>query len=194
MGTFYTNITLKGVTQAQAAAWLNAQKREAYVSPEENGCVVVYDEQSEEMEMDILEALCTALSKHFNCPALAVMVYDGDFLWYLLYESGKLTDEYNSDPHYFDSDEPTPPQGGDPAKLCAAFGVQTTDKLLKQIDYILRNEDIYLFAMERHRDLVSALGLPLAAVDVGYDYIDAGDLPTWVVLDREALIKTGAGV
>lgn len=189
MGTFYTNVTLKGVAQADAAAYLNSQQREAFVSPEVNGCIVVYDEQSEEMEIDTLEDFTTAISKHFGCPALAVYVYNGDFLWYLLFDAGKLVDEYNSMPHYFDEDEPTPPQGGDGAQLCAIFGVDPA--LAPQLDYILRNEDAYTFAVERHEDLVRVLGLHPAAVDVGFDYIDADDLPKWVTLDVGTLVKAG---
>jgi hypothetical protein len=41
---------------------------------------------------------------------------------------------------------------------------------------VLKKAD-YVFAMERHGDLVSALGLPAFAVGCGFRYVEDGELP-----------------
>ncbi len=190
MGTFYTNITLKGVSAGLAASVLEQRRRAAYLY-EMQDCTVVYDDLSEQdMDLDLLEDLTQVLSRELRCPALGVQVYNGDFLYFVAYDHGSFADEYHSDPHYLDSDEPSAPQGGDAAKLCALFGAAGAEA---RVDYILRNEEIYDFAVERHEDLVKALGLSLAAVDVGYDYIETGDLPAWLSLEREKLVRAANG-
>ena len=47
--------------------------------------------------------LGTRLSLEFGCPVLAVLNHDDDILWYQLFENGKLADEYDSTPGYFDA-------------------------------------------------------------------------------------------
>ena len=45
MGNFYVNYTVRGPTQQDVAAALAGRK--ALVTPWQNGCVVVFDEQSD---------------------------------------------------------------------------------------------------------------------------------------------------
>ncbi len=188
MGSFYTNYTLRGPSPKAVAAALAG--RSALVTPEQNGCVVVFDEESEDQNQEVIAGLAAWLSEEFQCPLLAVLNHDDDILWYQLYLNGKLADEYDSSPGYFDADEDADhePAGGDAEKLCQAFGSVKA----KEMAAILRQgafvEDGYTFAMERHADLAEALGLPEFSVGVGFEYATMGELPDG--LDFRQLIKT----
>jgi alanyl-tRNA synthetase len=171
MGNFYTNYTLRGPTQEQVAAALEG--RSAFVTPQQNGCVVVYDEESEDQDMEVLSQMASRLSEELRCPVLAVLNHDDDILWYQLYADGELIDDYNSSPDYFEEvEESTGPSGGDAEGLCRAFG----SRKVAEVKRILQEPfgDKYTFAVQRHEDLARALGIPLFAVGKGYSYIARG--------------------
>jgi hypothetical protein len=176
MGGFYTNYTLRGPSQKAVASALAGRK--AIVSPESNGCVVAYDEASDDQDMEVIAALASHLSGSLHCPVLAVLDHDDDILWYQLYEDGKLTDEYDSTPGYFDpSAEPSAPAGGDAGRLCRTFGgtgITAVEAILRKSSFAA---DGYAFAHERHADLVQALGIPGFAVLKAYASFERGEYP-----------------
>ena len=109
---------------------------------------------------------------------LAVLNHDDDILWYQLYADGKLVDEYDSTPGYFDSAaEPSAPAGGDARKLCSALGSTNA----AEVERILRksgfDDDGYTFAFERHTDLVRALGITEFGVGTSYASFENDELP-----------------
>ena len=187
MGSFYTNVTLRGPEQV---AVVNALRgREAYVTPRLGEYTVVYDAECEEQDPEVLVALAAGLSAELECPALATMNHDDDVLAYWLYVNGDLEDEYNSMPDYFKGlEEPTTPAGGIADKLADLFGGDAAE-----IERTLRasslDDEGYVFAVERHADLVEQLGLPECAVGYGYTYLEEGELPE--DLDEEQLSKVG---
>lgn len=185
MGAFYTNITLKGPAQAEIVELLEREGMDAFVSPTSNGCTVVFDERSE-TRSEALSELAMRLSDVFSCPALAVLVHDSDILMTFLFEAGKLTDEYNSAPDYFDDDgDGSPPSGGNASRLSAAFGRAERENEVRAIlqSHVPYDEvedaigNPYLFAENRHHALVEALGLPVWSVSMGYRYLATGEMP-----------------
>ena len=176
MGNFYTNFTLRGPTQQSAAQAMAG--RSAFVTPQQADCVVIFDQESDEQDMEVITALGNRLSKDLSCPVLAVLNHDDDILWYQLHTNGQLIDQYDSSPGYFDGgeEEPSGPEGGDARKLCA-FGSQN----VAAVEAILRKtrlqEGGYVFAYERHAALVEALGIPAFAVGMGFGYVEGGELP-----------------
>ena len=176
MGGFYTNYTLRGPSQNAVATALAGRK--AIVSPESCGCVVAYDEVSDDQDGEAIAALASHLSRSLHCPVLAVLDHDDDILWYQLYEDGKLTDEYDSTPGYFDpSAEPSAPAGGDAERLCRALGasdVAAVETVLRKSSF---DADGYAFAHERHADLVRSLALPEFAVLKAYASFERGEYP-----------------
>jgi hypothetical protein len=187
MGGFYTNHTLRGASQ-QAVAKAMAG-REALISREENGYVVAFDKLSDNQNQEQIASLASSLSKSLNCALLAVLDHDDDIFWYQLYEAGKLSDEYNSTPNYWGTlgPAPLPPSGGDAARLCTAFhaGVAAVVETILRRSSITKNN--YVFARDRHQDLVRELGLPEFAVGGGYRGMVQGYYPQG--LSRQDLIS-----
>ncbi len=175
MGSFYTSHLVRGPSQSQVLSWLG--DRPAFVSKTDNGNTVVLDAACESQDGEELAALATGLSAHFDCTVLALLNHDDDILHFELYERGEKTDEYNSTPGYFDgSDSAAGPTGGDALRLASLFGAADSSA----VESVLRKPD-YVFAMERHRDLAAALGLPAFSVGLGYTYAEAGELPPGTV-------------
>jgi hypothetical protein len=187
MGSFYTNITLRGPHQDQIVEALTRQGNRAYISPTVNGFTVVYDEQCDTQDTALIHSLAASLSAKFECPALAVLNHDDDILWYRLYERGQLVDEYDSTPGYFEG-KTSKPAGGNAAKLCALLGSQNVEvaaSVLRKAQGVKG----YIFAIQRHEDLARALGIPIFTVGSGYEYIKHGEVPGG--LDSESLKRTG---
>src|SRR2546421_4099689 len=117
MGSFYTSHTVRGPSQQALLAWLGA--RPALVSKTEAGTTVVLDAACEDQGGEKPAELAAQISGHFQCAVLATLNHDDDILYFELYENGVKTDEYNSNPAYFDEDaESDEPSGGDATRLC----------------------------------------------------------------------------
>lgn len=183
MGPFYTNYTLRGPSQQEVAKAFAGRK--AVVTPEQNGSVVAFDEQSDDQDQERIAALAAEFSLQFKCPVLAILNHDDDILWYQLYESGTLADEYDSSLGYFDPGaEPSAPIGGDARRLAKAFGtgdVARIEAVLRKSSY---DDDGYVFALDRHADLARVLGLPDFAVGKAYASFERNELPEGLSADE----------
>jgi len=184
VGNFYTNYTLRGPTSESVAKLLAGHS--AIVTTAQNGYVTVFDEESDQQDDKIISQFSSRLSGEFSCPVLAVLNHDDDIFWYQLYINGELADQYNSSPNYFEGSEEDSPAGGNAAKLCATFEAGEAE----QVERILRKpsleDDGYIFAFERHADLVETLGLPGFGVGTCFGGLAGGELPE--ELERRDLI------
>ncbi len=186
MGNFYTNFTLRGPSPQSVAKAL--QGRSAFVTPSQNGCVVVYEEASDDQDLDAIMALASHLSGELNCPVLAVLNHDDDVFWYFLYDGGEPVDQYDSTPGYFeDRYEDSVPEGGDAVLLCRTFGAEAVPAVEDVLRAPSTAEGGYLFAVARHADLARLLGIPDYGVGMGYEGISNGMAPEG--LTRERLIR-----
>ena len=182
MGNFYANYTIRGASrQAVADAFAG---RVALITPEDQQCIVVYDEASDMMN-SVIEKLGAKLAGDLSCIVLGVSNHDDDILIYQLFQDGEKTDEYNSCPDYFDdgAEAPAGPSGGQAEILCRACASDA----ISDVAEILGGAQ-YVFALERHQDLVKALGISDHAVGFGHRYVSAGELPEG--LTAEDLIST----
>jgi hypothetical protein len=184
VGNFYVNYTTRGPERESVAKCLRSAKRKAFVSPTLNDITVFYDEKADSQDDKVIKDLGARASKDLGAPVLAVLNHDDDILSYWLFEAGKLADEYNSCPGYFDGGDETP-AGGDSKKLCAAFGVAAK---AKQVEKVLRNEE-YVFALDRHKDLAELLKNPWSYACMGYGYIKEGSFPEGV--SKKDLLAVG---
>jgi hypothetical protein len=174
VGSFYTNITLRTKERARVRDELAAQGRTAYLSRVDGDAVVVFDRDCEEQDIAVLRTLAGGLSQRLACTALAVMNHDDDILLYTLFESGRMTDAYNSDPDYFGDGHDSDSSGGDAARLAAAFG---RPDAAREIGGILSTSETVVFETDRHAQLVAALHAPRSAVGTGFSYLEADEYP-----------------
>jgi hypothetical protein len=173
MGAFYVNYTVKGSDQKAVHRALFG--RNAFVSPERNGYVAVFDEESDNQNQKTIANLARQLSAGLSSTVLAVLNHDSDILWYQLYDRGTLRDEYNTWPDYWSQKpEPVPPAGGDAKGLCAAF---KCGDILEVENTLRASRTKYPDATARHADLFRALELPSFGVGYGFAAIAQGHFP-----------------
>jgi hypothetical protein len=187
MGNFYVNFSVKQPNQQQVADILRKRQRTALVTPAIGEYVVVFDEEADWQDDKAIQSVGEILSRETHSPVFAVLNHDDDVLAYWLFEDGQQTDFYNSAPDYFESydefETEDTGQGGDARRLCTTL---TATASPEQIEHILRGD--YVFAIERHEKLATALGLPGWSVGGGYRYItENGEVPDG--LDEEQLVR-----
>ncbi|WP_425397783.1 hypothetical protein [Aeoliella sp.] len=199
MGNFYVNYTLRGPSQQDVAHALKG--RRAAATPYLKECVVVFDEASDSQDDAVILQLAASVSKSLSCPCLSVLNHDDDILKYWLHVSGALEDEYDSNPGYFDFDSmkgldwgaigspddlaaaarklpsPPPPKGGNALKLCEAFGSNRAAEVESILQRCQQTGDKYVFEVERHHDLIQAIGLPEFAVGTSFASFAYGEFP-----------------
>ena len=187
MNNFYANITVAGPAQPDVLAYLNASRHVAYVAATVRGATVVFHE-----DFASQEDVAAGLSAHFRCPALLAMVFGGTVLLYHLYADGGQADAYVSTPHEgLELDGPAP--AGNAETLCAAFGMERRAAgVARVLNRPTKPDTDYALAVNRHGELLRALGLPLFAAGAGFAAIEAGELPAGPGFDPAGLVRTGA--
>ncbi|MEJ2592789.1 MAG: hypothetical protein P8178_15595 [Candidatus Thiodiazotropha sp.] len=181
MGNFYVNYIAQSSDTAKVARALAG--RRAFVTSVPEQPVVVFDQTADSQDQREIKELGRHLSAAIGRPVLAILNHDDDILWYCLFVDGQCEDEYDSCPDYFKAaGKPRGPTGGQAAKLCQEFGTTNAEK----VEEILRSND-YVFACDRHEDLLNALGLPGFGVAVSFGDISQGELPPG--LSRDNLIE-----
>ena len=178
MGNFYANISLRTQNRDLVVETLRELRRVAFVSHSTNRWLVVYDRDIETAEPEDVGELAAHLSSVCGSIAVPVSDYDDDILWFRVYDSGRLIDEYNSAPAYFQGTQSIP-EGGSEQALVAIFKVVEAEKQVKEI----LHEREYAVQIERHAALAEILGLPRISVGFGYRYLERGELPTDLLRD-----------
>jgi len=202
VGNWYTNVAVKGAVQAQVVALLEELGHRAYVTPDTSGWIVVYDQQTDEFDLGLLESLALTLSTRLSCVTLASCNADDDVLWLALYENGNLATRYASSRSAFEDGNEFPDLQEAAEVLTRVFAMPEAKKLVLRVlgkshgflgllNFVFKTRVAYLFEVERHLDLAKLLGMPRAAVGLGYSYVNRGETPEGV--DRAALRRTMIG-
>ena len=202
MGNWYTNVSVKGAQQSDVVAVLEELGRRAYVTPETLGWVVVYDQQTDEFDLGILESLSLTLSTRLTCTALASCNADDDVLWLALYENGSLSTRYASSRKAFEDGDEFPELAETAQVLARVFHkpeaklqvlslLRKSHGILGLLGFYLKIRLGYVVEVARHLDLSNLLGMPRAAVGLGYTYVNKGEIPEGI--DREGLRRTMVG-
>ncbi len=202
MGNWYTNVAVKGAQQADVVAALEELGRRAYVTPETSGWIVVYDQQTDEFDLSILESLALTLSTRLSSTALASCNADDDVLWLALYENGTRSTRYASSRKEFEDGDEFPDLQETAQVLSHVFEkpeaknqvlglLRKSHGILGLLSLCLKVRIAYVVEVQRHLDLSDLLGMPRAAVGLGYTYVNKGETPEGI--DREALRRTMVG-
>ena len=158
---------------------IKQMKRVALVAMSYGDLTVIYDRESERQDGSAYPFM-EQLTKELNCVGLYVTNHDDSVLYYRLYKSGEIIDDYDSCPNYFDGAS-VPPEGGNAEILCNTFGVlsarERVQDILRYDNFTKENAGRYIWAIDRHGHLVEALGLPVIAVGFGYTYLAQNEFP-----------------
>ena len=182
MGNFYVNFSVRSTDTDKIATALEEDEQLCLITPPSNGYSVIFDRESDGQDPESIAAVGQVLSASVGAVVFAVLNHDDDILCCWLFENGKLSDYYNSAPHYF-GDEPLSADEinaklTDPQHLCTALGVPDAIDAVRRI---LGRKD-YLSETDRHAALVEALQLPLWSVGFGFRHIERGELPSGLKL------------
>ena len=175
MAAFFTNYQIHTNSVAAIKKALGPLiKSRAYVSPEMNGWITVYDEASDEQDQAVLTRTAAALSQALETAVFAFLVHDSDVAMYWLYEKGDLADEYNSAPDYFGEDVSEQARAlvrGNPDRLLPLCVSGTTRA---QIEAVIHPTDgLPLMAEEIFADLAKLLGIDDARISLGFTYFES---------------------
>ncbi len=127
---------------------------------------MIYEIDSDEQDVERLDAVAELISRRFACPVLGVLNHDDDVLVLRLYESGRLTFTYDST-NFLHSSALT---------LCRAFGAIM---MVPFVFVTLHRPRFSFFFVEinRHIALARCLGLPWWSVGSGFTYLSRGEAP-----------------
>jgi hypothetical protein len=169
MGAFFTNYHVRKVdAEACAKALTTLISSRALVTDSKNGWTTVYDEQSESQDDNVLHRLAKALSSKLKTTVIAMMVHDSDIFVYLIYENGKLVDQFDSKPDYFGPVSETQKKEwrGDFAKL-----LPYAKKKASAQDFKCVAEKKMVFEEERVGEFAQLLGIDPSRARTGFKYV-----------------------
>ncbi|MGH9548459.1 MAG: hypothetical protein ACRD3W_03750, partial [Terriglobales bacterium] len=217
MGTSFTNFQVRSTDFDRVVkAMRSCHALPCYVSkPSSLGWVSVYPREVEKAEEEQVDTLALSLSRIVDGAVFAVRVYDSTNFYYVLYESGRFLDNYESDPGAAKGKE-LPPKGGN-MRVIHTFCVPGTtlevlqNTFLKKSSgvleaasvfwHLLRNEKEKAFnstKIFRGENLAAQfgdrLGVPGERIAVGYRAIRDGDVKDkdLILVKEPTLVKAQA--
>jgi hypothetical protein len=219
MGSSYTNLQVRSRDYERVVRSLEeASVLPVFLSqPCDRGWISVYPRVTESQDPDKLRSIAELLSRELETGVFGLLVHDSDLFWYILYENGRLTDEYESDPGYFDGEDDSPPSGGNMQAVVRYCLPGTTIKELaetfskkpnrvvgavkffwhlarKDFDKAFNSTSIFR-GDSLAANFAEKLGLNRERVSVGYKYIKQGDERTGLTLlkneEEESVRKQG---
>jgi hypothetical protein len=173
MGAFFTNHQVRDKSATEVCDALKPLlEGHAYVSPEKNGWVTVYDEASDRQEESTINQLAAELSRSLDTPVFGFMVHDSDIAFYWLYQNGVLIDEFNSAPDYFeDAGEKTKSRVRGKTEALLPFCVAGTSR--SQIEAVIHPaKNFPVFAEEILAKLSQLFGIDDGRMSLGFEYFD----------------------
>jgi hypothetical protein len=169
MGAFFTNYHVRKVdAEVCAKALTTLISSRALVTDSKNEWTTVYDEQSDSQDIEVLRRLAKDLSSKLKTAVIAMMVHDSDIFVYLIYENGKLIDQFDSKPDYFGpvSGAQKKEWRGDFAKL-----IPYAKKKASTQDFNRIAEKETVFEEERAGEFSQLLGIDPSRAKTGFKYL-----------------------
>lgn len=172
MGYFYVNLSVKGASQAELAAFLRQSRSDAFIGPVENGWCSFTDSVIEQQDQEVIDQIGSALSLKFDA-VVSVLNHDDDILSVDVFRHGKSVANYNSCPGCF-MDDPTDDDLKPQLSSSSAFADLADGLSATSVEEILLASD--LFGIELHQRFAKLIGLPSYSVGFGEKYASGGEL------------------
>lgn len=206
MGAFLVNFHVRTDSSERVCEALReAPVEHGWMAAGGEGWVSFWDEAASTQNADRIESLAGHVSDALQAPVIAFLVHDSDILCYWLYDAGKLLDQYNSCPGYWDemiSGDDLTEDLADEASLAADCEVlaryclagtdpRRLEELLAQwTRAAMESGEMgkFVFEDERLRQLAQFLGLDQRVVSTDY-----GDFDRELSPDDIEAVWVGAG-
>ena len=137
MGLFSVSLHFRNADEDALNSALKRRGLNRYrILAAKGGWTTLYEERASQQDEEWIRELAGELSRDLHVAAFAFMVHDSDIACYWLFDDGKLVDEYNSFPDYFNMDaagEPSGPSGGRPDVLVRYCRTGVREKQLAAI-------------------------------------------------------------
>jgi hypothetical protein len=164
MGSFIVNVNVRATHRQAVEKEVKAlNPAAAWVTGAKNGWITIYEEGASTQDESRIRNLTERVSAGLKAPAIAFLVHDSDFLCYWLFEDGRLIDEFNSCPDYFDEGESEESLTGKPDEVLKYCPPGTN---LGDVEKVLGDKN-QVFADSQLAQLAELLGIDStrAAVD-----------------------------
>src|SRR5262245_8979924 len=103
MGAFIANLHVRSEDdEAVRRAMSDIGVRQFRLAAPRQGWTSIFEERASTQDEDWIASLAEQLSSRLRTACVAFLVHDSDIARYWLSDQGKLLDEYNSIPDYFD--------------------------------------------------------------------------------------------
>lgn len=168
MGAFIVNINVR--TQDRSAVETELQAigvQEAWVTGAMGGWITIYEEKASTQDDGHIREMAGRLSSRLHAPTIAFLVHDSDLVCYWLYDDGRLLDEFNSCPDYFDRNASPDDSPGQPEVLLRYCRQGTTLEAVAQV----LNDREHVFAEDQLVKLADLLGINADRVHTDYRYV-----------------------
>lgn len=176
MGSFYTQVLVRGADQERCAEVMRTLRRASYILPARNGITVVCDRQAENQDLELLDSVAATLSARLQADTTAMLNHDDDWLVFRHFHAGAFAGGLQVGHMPWSL-------RGSVTRMRAALNPRAP--ALRVYLALLKP---HVFQVRRHAELIAALGLPPASLGVGYDYIAKNDVPRF--FDRSGVVET----
>ena len=150
----------------------------AYISPSKNGWITVYDLTSEVFNDNYIRYFTERISSHLSTVVLAFIVNRGINFVYLLYDCGKIIDEFDNDiaEEILEAKDSNNKFYGDSKKL---FKYCTASTYLDEVNTFLescRYKNKEYLGQDAIYQLAPLLGIDKNRATIGYSYFEDNNL------------------
>lgn len=186
MGHHYANVVVCGASPAAVRDVLERNDMRALVTPELQGCVVVYEQRSDDGDSGHLVEVAKVLSSERHATTLGALNHDDDVVVLHLFHDGR------EEAYYINARAALL---GGPIALESFLPIRAAWTLCRRFrrrvhfPYVwLVLQRPYLLQVFKHMALARGLGLPSEAVRLGFRYVQRGEIPE--PLSRQDLLES----
>ncbi|MBD2594052.1 hypothetical protein H6G74_06875 [Nostoc spongiaeforme FACHB-130] len=155
-------------------------RNQAYVSPSKNGWITVYDQASEEFNYEYIRYFAQELSEKLSTLVFTFIVNRGLNFVYLIYECGKIIDEFDND---ISSEEIEKTKDntsirfyGDSRKLLKYSIPSTVLQTVSDFLESCRQRKIEYLGQDAIYELAPLVGIDTNRATIGYSYFEDNNL------------------
>jgi hypothetical protein len=183
MGEKFVNYQVKHNSQHDVAQVVKTiTGNQAYVSPETNGWITIYDQTSEEFNPEYIYTFVQQLSKKISTTVFTFVVFRGLHFIYLLYDCGERIDEFYDDPegdtfgYEYANEFVINRFKGDPNKLLKYCSADTNLQKISEFLELCRQRNTDYLGQDAVFEFALLLDIDVNKATIGFSYFEDNNL------------------